>query len=166
MAMVYPDHETRVGAHSIFSVVLVPSSVCPKASIVNSDALKENGFNRTLSRNVSVFSSSAALFEKLKKDKPLLSENASEQNTEKPIDDRLQGGNNTGMLNRLKSSYSRVYSMRRASVPSVLGEKPMVSSNKEVVCKNYPLSSLEIYRVGVVCYSSGNLKSWLHCIRA
>ncbi|RZC82938.1 hypothetical protein C5167_045724 [Papaver somniferum] len=125
MAMVYPDHETRVGAHSIFSVVLVPSSVCPKASIVNSDALKENGFNRTLSRNVSVFSSSAALFEKLKKDKPLLSENASEQNTEKPIDDRLQGGNNTGMLNRLKSSYSRVYSMRRASVPSVLGEKPM-----------------------------------------
>ncbi|XP_026429408.1 uncharacterized protein LOC113325418 isoform X1 [Papaver somniferum] len=144
MAMVYPDHETRVGAHSIFSVVLVPSSVCPKASIVNSDALKENGFNRTLSRNVSVFSSSAALFEKLKKDKPLLSENASEQNTEKPIDDRLQGGNNTGMLNRLKSSYSRVYSMRRASVPSVLGEKPMVSSNKEVDPISLRLSSRQI----------------------
>ncbi|KAL3339115.1 hypothetical protein AABB24_027973 [Solanum stoloniferum] len=29
-AMVHPDHETRVGAHRIFSVVLVPSSVSPQ----------------------------------------------------------------------------------------------------------------------------------------
>lgn len=27
--MSYPDHETRVGAHSIFSVVLMPSAISP-----------------------------------------------------------------------------------------------------------------------------------------
>ncbi|XP_076955058.1 protein SEMI-ROLLED LEAF 2-like [Bidens hawaiensis] len=31
-AMVHKDHETRVGSHRIFSVVLVPSSVCPQSS--------------------------------------------------------------------------------------------------------------------------------------
>lgn len=31
-AMVHQDNETRIGAHRIFSVVLVPSSVCPHAS--------------------------------------------------------------------------------------------------------------------------------------
>ncbi|KAI3984401.1 hypothetical protein MKX01_011355, partial [Papaver californicum] len=65
VAMVHPDHQTRVEAHRIFSVVLVPSSICPKPS---STAAPDN-FNhrRTLSRTVSVFSSSAALFEKLRK---------------------------------------------------------------------------------------------------
>ncbi|XP_059632893.1 protein SEMI-ROLLED LEAF 2 [Cornus florida] len=29
LAMVHPDHETRVGAHHIFSVMLMPSLICP-----------------------------------------------------------------------------------------------------------------------------------------
>lgn len=137
MAMVYPDHETRVGAHRIFSVVLVPSSVCPSTSAVNSDAPKEHGFNRTLSRNVSVFSSSAALFEKLKKEKSPLPGNSCQENIGKSVDIRRQGSNSAGMLNRLKSSYSRVYSMKRTPLPSIPDEKPMVNSNKEVVCTIY-----------------------------
>ncbi|XP_042478285.1 protein SEMI-ROLLED LEAF 2-like [Macadamia integrifolia] len=32
-AMVHPDHETRVGAHRIFSVVLMPSLVCPPSEM-------------------------------------------------------------------------------------------------------------------------------------
>lgn len=29
LAMAHPDHETRVGAHHVFSTVLLPSFVCP-----------------------------------------------------------------------------------------------------------------------------------------
>ncbi|KAK1267713.1 hypothetical protein QJS04_geneDACA015603 [Acorus gramineus] len=76
LAMVYPDSETRVGAHRIFSVVLVPSSVCPHPCSVSSDSSKTYDLQRTLSRTVSVFSSSAALFEKLRKERYSFRENA------------------------------------------------------------------------------------------
>ncbi|KAG6383829.1 hypothetical protein SASPL_156398 [Salvia splendens] len=59
LAMVSSDHETRLGAHRIFSVVLVPSAVCPQRHVE---------LERTLSRSASAFSSSAALFEKLTKE--------------------------------------------------------------------------------------------------
>ncbi|CAF2093795.1 unnamed protein product [Brassica napus] len=68
-AMVHPDHKTRIDAHRIFSVVLVPTSVCPRPSSTTTDLKKGMGLPRSLSRNASVFSSSAALFEKLRKDK-------------------------------------------------------------------------------------------------
>ncbi|KAK7312409.1 hypothetical protein VNO77_36237 [Canavalia gladiata] len=29
LAMAHPDHETRVGAHSVFSILLMPSPICP-----------------------------------------------------------------------------------------------------------------------------------------
>ncbi|KAE8681830.1 hypothetical protein F3Y22_tig00111303pilonHSYRG00019 [Hibiscus syriacus] len=76
-AMVHPDHEIRIGAHRIFSVVLVPSSVCPQPSSVTGVTKKGSGIPRTLSRTVSIFSSSAALFKKLKKEKSFSRENAS-----------------------------------------------------------------------------------------
>lgn len=101
--MVHKDSETRIGAHRIFSVVLVPSSVCPRA---NADmAVDPNNIQRSLSRNVSAFSSSAALIQKMKKDKSTIGKvkvhNGVEQKT-----------NNGGMLNKIKSSYSRTYSMK------------------------------------------------------
>lgn len=65
--MVYPDCETHLGAHRIFSVVLVPSSVSPCSFSGTSQTSKIN-LQRTLSRTSSVFSSSAALFGKLKRD--------------------------------------------------------------------------------------------------
>ncbi|KAL8258631.1 hypothetical protein R6Q59_026584 [Mikania micrantha] len=102
-AMVHQDHETRVGSHRIFSVVLVPSSVCPQSSSlvpVGTDPNKA-AVPRSLSRTVSVFSSSAALFGKLKKGGPLMSNNASQQKS-----------NNNGAFNRMKSSYSRTYSIK------------------------------------------------------
>ncbi|XP_012575047.1 protein SEMI-ROLLED LEAF 2-like isoform X2 [Cicer arietinum] len=79
--MVHPDHETRVGAHRIFSVVLVPTSVFPRSCLSVSDP-KAQGIPRTLSRAVSVFSSSAALFEKLRQDKWFSSDNTSQNNNE------------------------------------------------------------------------------------
>ncbi|CAO2044524.1 unnamed protein product [Urochloa humidicola] len=66
LAMVHPDHETRVAAHRIFSVVIVPSSVSPFPKLKSPDQHRKHEIQRTLSRAVSVFSSSAALFDKLR----------------------------------------------------------------------------------------------------
>ncbi|EPS66114.1 hypothetical protein M569_08663, partial [Genlisea aurea] len=56
--MRHPDHEIRIGAHQIFSAVLLPSPV--------SHATSDCGENRGIIRTTSLFSSSAALFEKLR----------------------------------------------------------------------------------------------------
>lgn len=127
--MVHPDHETRVGAHRIFSVVLVPSSVCPRpcpSSSPNSSVSKKaSDLPRTLSRTVSVFSSSAALFEKLRKEKfdnkgTIMSEGEAKDS-------------NSGMLNRMMS-YTRVYSLRGASsVPSTIDGHSLSIPGKELV---------------------------------
>lgn len=66
--MVHPDYETRIGAHRTFSIVLVPYSVCPHPSSSISESKTASDLPQTLSRTVSVFSSSAALFEKLRKE--------------------------------------------------------------------------------------------------
>lgn len=110
-AMVHPDHETRVGAHRIFSVVLVPSSVCPYTGSAEPESKKATDLQRTLSRTVSVFSSSAALFEKLK-NRSSSRENVLQEIKEKPTGEDEQRNINDGMLSRIKSTYSRVYSFR------------------------------------------------------
>ncbi|WZY91522.1 hypothetical protein YC2023_063851 [Brassica napus] len=104
-AMVHPDHKTRIGAHRIFSVVLVPTSVCPRPSSTTTELKKGMGLPRSLSRNASVFSSSAALFEKLRKDK-VSSVLTSDQSQNE-------------ILDRIKSSYGQAYSSWNQSVDSV-----------------------------------------------
>nr|XP_043637336.1 protein SEMI-ROLLED LEAF 2-like isoform X2 [Erigeron canadensis] len=102
-AMVHPDNETRIGAHRIFSVVLVPSSVYPQPTPDIVIDLKD--IPRSLSRNVSAFSSSAALFQKMKRDKStFIKEKAHNEGEPKP--------NNGGVINRIKSTYSRTYSIK------------------------------------------------------
>ncbi|CAI9099950.1 OLC1v1036852C1 [Oldenlandia corymbosa var. corymbosa] len=108
-AMVHPDHETRVGAHRVFSVVLVPSSVCPYTGAA--ELKKPNDLQRTLSRTVSVFSSSAALFDKLK-NKTSPRDNVNQDIKEKPSGQEEQRNVNEGVLSRIKSTYSRVYSFK------------------------------------------------------
>ncbi|KAJ6363411.1 hypothetical protein OIU78_003560 [Salix suchowensis] len=116
-AMIHPDHETRVGAHRIFSVVLVPSSVSPRPSSTKPGSNKGSDLSRTLSRTVSVFSSSAALFDKLRRDKSSTGEN---------------------------SSTSRVYSMRNPDVPSTSDGNPVDILNKETEAVSLRLSSRQI----------------------
>ncbi|KAL3815091.1 hypothetical protein ACJIZ3_016359 [Penstemon smallii] len=125
LAMVTPDHETRLGAHRIFSVVLVPSSVCPPTPSTSQISTNHADLERTLSRSVSAFSSSAALFEKLRKGQSPLPK----------IEDQADGvlidveGNtkNQSILTRLTSSYSRKPSIKSHSCPLTLGnlEKEM-----------------------------------------
>ncbi|KAM7264985.1 hypothetical protein ACFE04_002668 [Oxalis oulophora] len=132
LAMVHPDHETRVGAHRVFSVVIVPSSVCPQESMVDSKSNNATDLSRTLSRTVSVFSSSAALFEKLKKDKASSKNLISQEN----------GPGEVGVLGRLKSSYSRAYSKTNPAIPVDAEANSMRS--KEVELSSLKLSKRQI----------------------
>ncbi|MCD9645182.1 membrane anchoring protein efr3a [Datura stramonium] len=114
LAMVSPDHETRLVAHRVFSVVLVPSSVCPRNNSANQRSTKATGIQRTLSRTVSVFSSSAALFDKLKKEQASGHDNMAGK--EKTFNAKSLAKNQS-MLKRLTSSYSRAYTVKRNSSP-------------------------------------------------
>ena len=156
--MVHGDHETRVGAHRIFSVVLVPSSVCPQPSSQATD------IQRTLSRNVSVFSSSAALFEKLERKQHSMQEDShsdgktsdnsilnrlkstysrttSTRRSSVSIGDSMENRNskvnNSSMMNRLKSNYSRVTSVRRPQVAITGEENATDSSNNQQVYTSF-----------------------------
>lgn len=129
--MVSSDYETRIGAHRVFSVVLVPSSVCPRSSPNNRYARKAANIQRTLSRTVSVFSSSAALFQKLGKEQSSLPENSERKDN---MEDGEDARNNPSILKRLTSSYSRAYSMKKPSLPVITEDKNTNTLDKESVC--------------------------------
>ncbi|KAL2923616.1 Protein EFR3-like protein [Bienertia sinuspersici] len=130
-AMVHRDHETRIMAHCIFSVVLVPSSVAPRQYSSEPMSGKAAHIPRSLSRTVSVFSSSAALFDKLRKERSGSKENLP-----------FEGGNNSGMFNRLKSSYSRASSFRNPVNP--IEENSLSNLNRQVEGSSLRLSSRQI----------------------
>lgn len=142
-AMLHPDHETRVGAHRIFSVVLVPSSVCPNLSSSNTETKKAFDLHRSLSRTVSVFSSSAALFEKLRREKISSRESICEED-ENTVTEGEERNTNNGFLSRLKSSYSRTYSMKSLPAPSTPSENTMSNLTKEPEANSLRLSSHQI----------------------
>lgn len=121
--MTSSDPETRVGAHRIFSVVLIPSSICPhpRSAQTSRNPIE---IQRTLSRTVSVFSSSAVLFGKLDKERTSKEDN--------------EGANTNSMLNRLKSSYSRAYSVK--------GVGPEVNANDKII-------DLDADQVGLILLS-------------
>ncbi|KAM7500183.1 hypothetical protein LguiA_024597 [Lonicera macranthoides] len=130
--MVHPDHETRIRAHRIFSVVLVPTSVCPRPSSGMPVPKKPTDLQRTLSRTVSVFSSSSALFEKLRTDN-------------KPSKENDNHTNNNMVMNRIKSSYSRVYSVKNGPVPvPPTADLEPINSDKAVEAISLRLSSHQI----------------------
>ncbi|KAJ7972220.1 ARM repeat superfamily protein [Quillaja saponaria] len=142
LAMVHPDHEARVGAHCIFSVVLVPSSVSPRPLSSLPDSKKV--VPRTLSRAVSVFSSSAALFDKLRNEKFSLRENGQHDNKQNVASEGEPANTNSGILNRLKSTYSRVYSVKHSIEPTATDGISTNNSNKELEASILRLSSHQI----------------------
>ncbi|KAI4381500.1 hypothetical protein MLD38_007566 [Melastoma candidum] len=142
--MVHPDHETRITAHRIFSVVLVPSSVCPYPSSAIPDLKKGSDLLRTLSRTVSVFSSSAALFEKLKNNKVFLKESFSPDDKNKAAKEGDGKSDNNGMLQRFKSSYSTAYSMQNPPLQLSEEDNTVSQSNKEYEPVYLRLSSRQI----------------------
>ncbi|CAL1385087.1 unnamed protein product [Linum trigynum] len=127
LAMVHPDHETRVGAHRIFSVVLVPSSVFPRPVSTGLDLKRQTEVERTLSRTVSVFSSSAAIFERLRKEKASSRESSSHGFK---VDVGSAGKFQNGMLDRLSSSANQVKNIA-SDAPSLTDEKSIPNLNKD-----------------------------------
>ncbi|XWS32523.1 hypothetical protein CRYUN_Cryun23aG0165400 [Craigia yunnanensis] len=149
LAMVHADHETRVGAHRIFSIVLVPSSVCPCPLAATPLSKQATNLQKTLSRTVSVFSSSAALFQKLgREDKEKAVDNEVGNINGVSMQDSLNctkgqssivnanetvGGDSAKIqshtiLNRLKSSYSRAFSVKMNPSATIEDEKSMSNS--------------------------------------
>lgn len=128
--MVHPDYETRVGAHRIFSVVLVPTSVFPRSCLSVSDP---KGIPRTLSRAVSVFSSSAALFQKLRHERQFSSESISQNNNDSVADGELPVNGSGGFLNRLKSTHSQMYCVNSTLQPTAGDEVTTSNANRELV---------------------------------
>ncbi|KAF7103309.1 hypothetical protein CFC21_104308 [Triticum aestivum] len=108
LTMIHPDHEARVAAHRIFAIVLVPSSVSPILQASATSQARAHDMQRTLSRAVSVFSSSAAIFDKLKKDKHSDNSQGESKSNSHSV------GEETGSANRQKLpvSQSRRSSMR------------------------------------------------------
>eukprot|EP00252_Welwitschia_mirabilis_P005917 TRINITY_DN16504_c0_g1_i2.p1 TRINITY_DN16504_c0_g1~~TRINITY_DN16504_c0_g1_i2.p1 ORF type:complete len:988 (-),score=224.29 TRINITY_DN16504_c0_g1_i2:531-3071(-) len=68
-AMVHQDLETRILAHRVLFVVLVPSSVTVQSKPQITESPLTSSIRRTLSRNASVFSSASALFDKLRSER-------------------------------------------------------------------------------------------------
>ncbi|CAN0864726.1 Protein SEMI-ROLLED LEAF 2 [Linum grandiflorum] len=126
--MVCDDHVTRVGAHRVFSVVLVPSSVCPRNKNDSLPSNKSADVQRMLSRTVSVFSSSAALFEKMKRDP-----NSS--------NDKMK--NSPSTMKRMMSSYSRAFSIKDVTPPLPADVSTMTVEEKEQIV-SLRLSSRQI----------------------
>ncbi|XP_008784320.2 protein SEMI-ROLLED LEAF 2-like isoform X1 [Phoenix dactylifera] len=146
LAMVHPDRETHVGAHRVFSVVLVPSSVCPRPSSASVGLYKKQDLQRTLSRAVSVFSSSAALFGKLRRDVFSLRESTCQDNVDKVSnsDDGQQNSSNDAKLYKLQSSQSRMRSVKGTSLPSISEENFSSSPYREKDPISLRLSSRQI----------------------
>ncbi|XVF79641.1 hypothetical protein PTKIN_Ptkin15bG0005400 [Pterospermum kingtungense] len=165
LAMVYADHETRVGAHRIFSVVLVPSSVCPAPAPIRVSKQATN-LQKTLSRTVSVFSSSAALFQKLHvEDKEKAVDNkvgningfsmqdrpncAARQPSIANVNGTFGGAGasakiqSPSIINRLKSTYSRAYSVKM-SPEAITEDEQLASDSVDVPALPLRLSSHQI----------------------
>ncbi|KAG0479514.1 hypothetical protein HPP92_010372 [Vanilla planifolia] len=140
--MVHPDCETRVGAHRIFSIVLVPASLCPYPS-ANLESTQKYDLKRTLSRTVSVFSSSAALFDKLLRDKLSLRENSSQEVGQ-------HDGKCDAKLNKLQSSKSNTARLSRmqSSSKTDAGLSKLQSSKSWLHSMKGPLPPAEEDSVG------------------
>ncbi|KAH0888595.1 hypothetical protein HID58_051024, partial [Brassica napus] len=128
-AMVCADHESRMGAHRIFSVVLVPSSVCPD-SVPKSR--RPADMQRTLSRTVSVFSSSAALFikQKVESDNGVDDTAKIERGSTLSSFDEEETKNNTSSV---LSRYNRSQSVKRKPSAMVLDQSSLGSSTEKPV---------------------------------
>jgi hypothetical protein len=94
---------------------------------------KAQGIPRTLSRAVSVFSSSAALFQKIKQERQFPSENISKNNNKNVNERELPVNDNGGVLNRLKSTRSQVYNVNSTQQPTAADEITTNNENSDLV---------------------------------
>ena len=152
LTMIHPDHEARVAAHRIFAIVLVPSSVSPSIQASPSGQAKKHDMQRTLSRAVSVFSSSAAIFDKMKKDK--YSENSQGESKDNSLHSVGEGTGQSKSQNlhvsqsRRRSMKVPNFSMKRGPsmamrAPSVAIRAPSISLRGPSMASRAPSMSVK-----------------------
>uniref|UniRef100_K3Y2L6 ARM repeat superfamily protein n=1 Tax=Setaria italica TaxID=4555 RepID=K3Y2L6_SETIT len=161
LTMIHPDHEARIAAHRIFAIVLVPSSVSPSIQASPSGQAKKHDMQRTLSRAVSVFSSSAAIFEKLKKDK--FSDNSQGESKDSSLHNIGEGtGQHKSQILPVSQSRKRSmkvpnFSMKRG--PSMAIRAPSVSIRAPSISLRGPSMSLRAPSMSVKEDQSSSSKS-------
>ncbi|KAI7985918.1 hypothetical protein LOK49_LG14G01191 [Camellia lanceoleosa] len=133
---------SSLASDSPFSVVLVLSSVCTQASSASPESKNAADLARTLSRTISIFSSSSALFGKMGNKRS--SANFSLDNKEKLVTEGQRTNSNNGMLNRIKSIYSWVYSIKSVLVLPTVDENYVKNLNKDLEVTSLRLSSRQI----------------------
>lgn len=159
--MIHPDHEARVAAHRIFAIVLVPSSVSPLIQVCPSGQTKKHDMQRTLSRAVSVFSSSAAIFDKMKKDK--YSENSQGEGKDNSLHSVGEGTGQPKSQNLHVSQSRRVsmkvpnFSMKRG--PSMAMRAPSVAIRAPSISLRGPSMALRASSISVKEDQSSSNKS-------
>lgn len=112
-AMLHPDVQTRVTAHQIFAVILVPSSVSPRSECQQVQSVFQYESKRPLSKPTSAFSSAAALFEKLRKEKVGLQEEKNGSEASDEIKER-DGIEEEWRQDGIRKSPTRFYTMNRS----------------------------------------------------
>ncbi|AQK66815.1 ARM repeat superfamily protein [Zea mays] len=160
LTMIHPDHEARVAAHRIFAIVLVPSSVSPSIQASPSSRPKKHDMQRTLSRAVSVFSSSAAIFDKMKKDKN--SENSQGESKDNSMHSVGEGtgqskSQNLHVSQSRRSMKAPNFSMKRG--PSMAMRAPSVAIRAPSISLRGPSMSLRASSMSVKEDQSSSNKS-------
>lgn len=161
LTMIHPDHEARVAAHRIFAIVLVPSSVSPSIQASPSGQAKKHDMQRTLSRAVSVFSSSAAIFDKMKKDK--YSENSQGESKDNSLHSVGEGTGQSKSQNlhvsqsRRRSMKVPNFSMKRG--PSMAMRAPSVAIRAPSISLRGPSMSSRASSISVKEDQSSSNKS-------
>ncbi|TVU07713.1 hypothetical protein EJB05_41079 [Eragrostis curvula] len=160
LTMIHPDHEARVAAHRIFAIVLVPSSVSPSIQASPSGQAKKHDMQRTLSRAVSVFSSSAAIFDKLRKDKHSDSSQGESKDNNLQSIDEVTGNPKRQNLppsqSRRRSMKIPNFSMKRG--PSMAMRAPSASIRAPSMSLRAPSMSLRAPSISVREHQSSTSK--------
>ncbi|XP_020531887.1 uncharacterized protein LOC18448561 isoform X2 [Amborella trichopoda] len=150
LAMVHPDHETRVGAHRVLSVVLLPSSVAPQIGSVSSESP-----NGPLSTTVPGLSSCAGLFEMIVKEQSsklgalpggkykgnMMEDGMKEKLVQLGVDAGNEKVNNDVKLYTAHPSQSRSYSMKLSSPRLVTDGGTITETEKDAEPTSLRLSS-------------------------
>lgn len=135
LAMAHPDLETRVGAHRVFSAILLPSMVSPWSVPLVPSSQKGYGTRQTLLVALSSFSSSAAMLEKMRKESRGLTNVALDKNqvSNASVSEMEEDDNQPAdlKLHKVHPSRNESYRIKNSSFRAVFDGSAATDSGKE-----------------------------------
>lgn len=135
LAMAHPDLETRVGAHRVFSAILLPSMVSPWSVPLVPSPQKGYGTQETLLVALSSFSSSAAMLEKMRKESRRVTNVALDKNqvSNASVSEMEEEDNQPAdvKLHKVHPSRNESYRIKNSSFHAVFDGSTATDSGKE-----------------------------------